>query len=411
MSATEPDLERGDGALKVPANHFALPSPALKPITPMANGKPQQQRIEPPLMNGSKPHPQSQARHRRQSQHHFSTKLTHDPNAIPPKLHKLRTIIGISTPSSLATTKSSSSVKNPFARPAPNLGIYARIVAEERSARFQFYFAASVINTCYFGQIVVAAALTALGASGASNIAITVLGATNTVIAGILTYLKGQGLPNRLRMYWNGLRKCREFIEDKERECAAEGWGDGIEEGSEGMDVEREIDTIVKMYHDVRQTAEGKILTPLDRKPQNPSLHLSPPFLSTATIILALRTPLTPATLAQTDNTPDTYLPGQGNSASPSGKSGAHPSSGIVTGAGAAVTPNGSVRYPEDDDYDEDEQRDQDEDIASKMGSLDPAVVKATTTTPAANPAAAATSPTTTTTAAAGAQVNGAVGK
>ncbi|KAL8900874.1 MAG: hypothetical protein Q9207_005470 [Kuettlingeria erythrocarpa] len=358
MSATDSDLERGNGALKVPATPFALPSPSLKPIAPTANGKRQQQRTEPPLTNGSKPRHQSPSRHRRQSQHHFSAKLTHDPSAIPPKLQKLRTIIGISTPSSLMTT-SSSSVKNPFARPAPNLGIYARIVAEERSARFQFYFAASVINTCYFGQIVVAAALTALGASGASNIAITVLGATNTVIAGILTYLKGQGLPNRLRMYWNGLRKCREYIEEKERECAAEGWGDGIKEGSEAVDVEREIDTIVKMYHDVRQTAE--------------------------------------------DNTPDTYLPGQGNSASLASKSGVHPSSGTVT-SGAGGTPNGSVRYPEDDDDGEDEQRDQDEDLVSKMGSLDPAVVTATTT--GAAPATAISPPPTA--AGAGTQVNGA---
>ncbi|KAL8762439.1 MAG: hypothetical protein Q9184_001567 [Pyrenodesmia sp. 2 TL-2023] len=342
MSAPEPDLERGDSALKVPANPYALPPPSLQSTKPTANAKPQHS----PL-NGSKPSPQSPPRRRRQSQHRPLSKLTHDPNAVPPKLQKLRTIIGISTPESLAASPSS---KNPFARPAPNLGIYARIVAEERTARFQFYFAASVINTCYFMQIVVAAALTALGASSASNIAITVLGATNTVIAGILTYLKGQGLPNRLRMYWNGLRKCREYIEEKERECAAEGWSGEGEEAS--MDVEKEIETIVKMYHDVRQTAE--------------------------------------------DNTPDTYLPMQGNSAS------------LLARAKSTVaaTPNGSVRYPGDDDEEDEEDvhPDRDDDHGPRMSSPPLAASKPAEAPKANGPEATATMP-----AAGSEQANGAV--
>lgn len=253
MSAQEADLERGDGTLKVPSNPFAAPSPLHKAATPKHN--PQHQPLRSPSRKASaKPRTQSTSRNR-QSQHRpISRAIQHDPNAIPPKLLKLRTVIGISTPETLAISTSS----NPFSkRPGANLGIYARIIAEEKQARFQFYFAASVINMCYFGQIVVAAALTALGASSASHIVITVLGALNTVIAGILTYLKGQGLPNRLRQYWNGLRKCREFIEEKERECAAEGWM----EDEEGMDIEHEIDVMVKMYHDVRQTAEGMFST------------------------------------------------------------------------------------------------------------------------------------------------------
>ncbi|KAI4124374.1 MAG: hypothetical protein LQ338_004832 [Usnochroma carphineum] len=302
MSIPEPDLERGHGRLKVPANPFAPSSPPSQLTTP-ANGMPQQHRTGNPLMNDTKPQPQSLSRNRR-SQHIHPSKIAHDPDAVPPKLQKLRTVIGISTPEALAATS-----KNPFARPAPNLGIYARIVAEEKVARFQFYFAASVINTCYFGQIVVAAALTALGASSSSHVAITVLGATNTVIAGILTYLKGQGLPNRLRMYWNGLRKCREFIEEKERECAAEGggWDGELPSDSHSMDVEREIEVIVRMYHDVRQTAE------------------------------------------------DTYLPMQGHSAhllaSRAGPGPNNSTPGVEKPTGSA---NGSIRYPEDEIYDSD---------------------------------------------------------
>ncbi|KAI4240710.1 MAG: hypothetical protein L6R40_004955 [Gallowayella cf. fulva] len=247
------DLERGHGALKPPTDPIALPlSPSSKPV-PSPNN-PQQPS-----------NPSKSTTHLHQSQHRplSSQPSPSDPDAIPPKLLKLRTVIGITTPPSLLPTQ----------RPAPNLGIYTRIIHEERTAKFQFYFAASVINVCYFGQICIAAALTALGASGSSNVAITVLGAANTVLAGVLTYLKGQGLPTRLRHYWTALRKCREFIEEVEREVEAEEMGGVGEKGGkeEGVDVEGMIETIVRMYHDVRQTAE--------------------------------------------DNTPDTYIPMQGSSA------------------------------------------------------------------------------------------------
>lgn len=77
---------------------------------------------------------------------------------------------------------------------------------------------ASIIEVSFPGQIVVAATLTTLGAADASHIAITVLGSVNTLIAGMQTYLKGQGLPNRLRQFEFGLRKLREHSENRERD-------------------------------------------------------------------------------------------------------------------------------------------------------------------------------------------------
>lgn len=254
------DLERGHGALKPPTDPIALPlSPSSKPV-PSPNN-PQQPS-----------NPSKSTTHLHQSQHRplSSQPSPSDPDAIPPKLLKLRTVIGITTPPSLLPTQ----------RPAPNLGIYTRIIHEERTAKFQFYFAASVINVCYFGQICIAAALTALGASGSSNVAITVLGAANTVLAGVLTYLKGQGLPTRLRHYWTALRKCREFIEEVEREVEAEEMGGVGEKGGkeEGVDVEGMIETIVRMYHDVRQTAEGMFF--LFLLPHSSSYSQPPHFLT-----------------------------------------------------------------------------------------------------------------------------------
>lgn len=84
-------------------------------------------------------------------------------------------------------------------RPAPNLGIYARVVHNEQDSKIGYKYFSWLINGCLGLQIVVAAALTAMGAAGASRSAVTVFGAINTVIAGVLTFLKGSGLPNRLK--------------------------------------------------------------------------------------------------------------------------------------------------------------------------------------------------------------------
>ena len=104
-----------------------------------------------------------------------------------------------------------------------------------------------IIESSFLGQVAIGAALTALGAADSSHIAITVLGSANTVIAGVQTYLKGQGLPNRLQQYEFGLRKLREHIEDLERHFSHEDCK---------LNVDHEIAEVAAMYHAVRQTAE-----------------------------------------------------------------------------------------------------------------------------------------------------------
>ncbi|KAH7397806.1 hypothetical protein BKA64DRAFT_708484 [Cadophora sp. MPI-SDFR-AT-0126] len=103
-------------------------------------------------------------------------------------------------------------------RPAPNLGIYARVIHNEQTAKVGYKYFSWLINGCLGLQIVVAAALTALGAAGGSRGAVTVFGAINTVFAGILTFLKGSGLPNRFKYYQTEWRRVREFIEQRERD-------------------------------------------------------------------------------------------------------------------------------------------------------------------------------------------------
>ena len=133
-------------------------------------------------------------------------------------------------------------------RPAPNIGIYNRVAIEEHKAKLQYYASALVINACLLSQVIFASALTALGAGKGSHTQITALGAANTVIAAILTFTKGSGLPNRLRQYQCTLRKVREYIEQRERDFA---------QLECRLDIDHEVQVIKGMYEQARQNDEN----------------------------------------------------------------------------------------------------------------------------------------------------------
>jgi hypothetical protein len=156
-------------------------------------------------------------------------------------LAQFRLLLGISSSPYLGYGDSGGS------RPAANIGIYSRVVHSEQKSKDSFKVMSIVINACYFLQIVVAAALTAMGAAGTSNAAITAFGAINTIIAGFLTFLKGSGLPGRLKYYGNEWKKIREYIEQRERDFSREGCT---------LDVNEVVETIEKMYTNTKQEIE-----------------------------------------------------------------------------------------------------------------------------------------------------------
>ena len=172
------------------------------------------------------------------------------PGSSLPKLAKYQLLVGINSPNTLRTSSTTF-------RPASNEGIYKRTVNEESKVRRQYHISNYVVNISGMAQIIVGAALTALGASNGPKAAVTVLGAANTIMAGLLTYLKGQGLPTRLEQYLHLLRTLREHIEEREREFL---------EPDCLLDVDEEIARVAKMYQEIRQTAEdnapGTILPP-----------------------------------------------------------------------------------------------------------------------------------------------------
>lgn len=171
--------------------------------------------------------------------------------SIPDKLQTFRDILGIHTPLP---------DMNSAARPAENQGTYKRLVEAELKARMEYYFSASIINTGLCAQLVFAATLTALGASQKSFMAITLLGSVNTVIAGGMAYLKGQGLPERLVQYANDLRKVREHLEVRERQFMRPDCS---------LDVDQETRIILRMYQAARQKAEDSAIREADPTKQN----------------------------------------------------------------------------------------------------------------------------------------------
>ncbi|CRG89252.1 hypothetical protein PISL3812_06288 [Talaromyces islandicus] len=133
-------------------------------------------------------------------------------------------------------------------RNVPNLGIYTRVVKAEQTAALRYRCFSILINTCLGVQIVVAAALTAIGAAQGPHGVITAFGAINTIMAGILTYLRGSGLPNREKTIEKSWGQVREYIEQREREFCLEGCQ---------LSVDEEVRTIERMYEEVRIQMES----------------------------------------------------------------------------------------------------------------------------------------------------------
>ncbi|KAL1612265.1 hypothetical protein SLS60_000489 [Paraconiothyrium brasiliense] len=105
-------------------------------------------------------------------------------------------------------------------------------------------FTAALTNTLLLSQVVLGAALTGLGASESSHILITVFGALNTIIAGLVAYLKSRGQPMRARMFRDDLDRVVDEMENSEVMWL------GIQSGAHGYD-EIAIDDSVSVRSEV----------------------------------------------------------------------------------------------------------------------------------------------------------------
>jgi hypothetical protein len=96
-------------------------------------------------------------------------------------------------------------------------GIYKMVIDAQVKKHIQHDFVTALMYFFYLAQIVIGAALTALGPSAPQyTVPITLLGAFNTVIAGVLALIKGSGQPQRLSKDQMGYRKLQDWIEETE---------------------------------------------------------------------------------------------------------------------------------------------------------------------------------------------------
>jgi len=98
----------------------------------------------------------------------------------------------------------------------PPKSLYGRALALKKNQQHTYVFAAAVSNTLLLSQVVLGAAVTGLGASESSHILITIFGALNTIIAGVVAYLKSRGQPMRARMYRDDVDNVVTEIENSE---------------------------------------------------------------------------------------------------------------------------------------------------------------------------------------------------
>lgn len=105
-------------------------------------------------------------------------------------------------------------------------------------------------NGLLFIQVLVAASLTVLGAFNdrRARTATIFLGATNTVIAGLLTYFKSRNQPNRARQLRNDLVRVVDQLDDYEANSRAPNFTG---------DVNASIDEIRRAYRQARDDAEA----------------------------------------------------------------------------------------------------------------------------------------------------------
>lgn len=98
-------------------------------------------------------------------------------------------------------------------KPHPQ-SLYARALKNRRDSACMYMFTATLVNTLLLTQIVLGAALTGLAASDSSRVLITTFGALNTIIAGVIAFLKSRGQPLRSRMFRDDLSRVVDEIEN-----------------------------------------------------------------------------------------------------------------------------------------------------------------------------------------------------
>ena len=128
--------------------------------------------------------------------------------------------------------------------PSSQNKLFERAKRKRRSQNLIYQCTASLSNLLLLSQVILGAALTALGASASSHVLINLFGVLNTVIAGLVAYLKSRGQPMRARMFLDDLDHVVAEIENSEIMWL------GIARGAHGYD-EIDIEDAVSVRSEV----------------------------------------------------------------------------------------------------------------------------------------------------------------
>jgi len=96
----------------------------------------------------------------------------------------------------------------------PN-GLYKDVVRSRTLAQYEYYFTSLLFTAALILQLLLGAALTALGSTDAgTNVRITLLAAANTVLAGLLALMHNSGLPERYKNDWTEFDEVEMFLRE-----------------------------------------------------------------------------------------------------------------------------------------------------------------------------------------------------
>jgi hypothetical protein len=139
--------------------------------------------------------------------------------------------------------------------------IYGRVNRKTRSWRRTYLAVTIVLHCCLVAEAGIGVSLVAIGALSPSSPAIIALGATSTLVTGLLAYAYGMGLARRqLKRYVAG-RRLGVYIEQQERALMLDKW---FGEGG-GRDRERFLREKVHKIEDMYQAlTSGSFFEPVD---------------------------------------------------------------------------------------------------------------------------------------------------
>lgn len=146
------------------------------------------------------------------------------------------------------------------------VGIYRAVIKAKKIKRLQFRAMWCIVMFCHFAQIIIGAALTALGPLATDHgVVITIMGAMNTVIAGVLALVSGQGVPDRIQKDEVGYRRIQDWIEETESLLSV-----GII-GRNRMEVGLLVEEAFKKYNAAKANEENNRPTSYVNAPEEPS--------------------------------------------------------------------------------------------------------------------------------------------